>query len=101
MPGGAKLDRLQLTAFPVLWLLFGSDGGALGVGQREKGMIYSFSLYSVASHHKLDASFAQKLQLFSGSSVFSLSLSHPPGNSDRPYVLGSKITADGDCSHEI
>ena len=23
------------------------------------------------------------------------------GNSDRPYFLGSKITADGDCSHEI
>ena len=23
------------------------------------------------------------------------------GNSDRLYVLGSKITADGDCSHEI
>ena len=75
MPGGAKLDRLHLTAFPVLWLLFGSDGGALGVGQRERGMIYSFSLYCVASRHKLDASFAQKLQLFSGSSVFFFSLS--------------------------
>ena len=23
------------------------------------------------------------------------------GNSDRLYILGSKITADGDCSHEI
>ena len=23
------------------------------------------------------------------------------GNSDRVYLLGSKITADGDCSHEI
>ena len=23
------------------------------------------------------------------------------GNSDRPYFLGSKITADGDCSHGI
>ena len=23
------------------------------------------------------------------------------GNSDRLFVLGSKITADGDCSHEI
>ena len=23
------------------------------------------------------------------------------GNSDRLYLLGSKITADGDCSHEI
>ena len=23
------------------------------------------------------------------------------GNSDRVYFLGSKITADGDCSHEI
>ena len=23
------------------------------------------------------------------------------GNSDRPYFLGSKITVDGDCSHEI
>ena len=23
------------------------------------------------------------------------------GNSDRPIFLGSKITADGDCSHEI
>ena len=23
------------------------------------------------------------------------------GNSDRLYFLGSKITADGDCSHEI
>ena len=23
------------------------------------------------------------------------------GNSDRRYFLGSKITADGDCSHEI
>ena len=23
------------------------------------------------------------------------------GNSDRFYILGSKITADGDCSHEI
>ena len=23
------------------------------------------------------------------------------GNSDRIYSLGSKITADGDCSHEI
>ena len=23
------------------------------------------------------------------------------GNSDRPYFFGSKITADGDCSHEI
>jgi len=23
------------------------------------------------------------------------------GNSERLYVLGSKITADGDCSHEI
>ena len=23
------------------------------------------------------------------------------GNSDRPYFLGSKITPDGDCSHEI
>ena len=23
------------------------------------------------------------------------------GNSERPYFLGSKITADGDCSHEI
>ena len=23
------------------------------------------------------------------------------GNSDRFYFLGSKITADGDCSHEI
>ena len=22
-------------------------------------------------------------------------------NSDRLYILGSKITADGDCSHEI
>ena len=23
------------------------------------------------------------------------------GNSDRLYFLGSKVTADGDCSHEI
>ena len=23
------------------------------------------------------------------------------GNSERPFFLGSKITADGDCSHEI
>jgi len=23
------------------------------------------------------------------------------GNSDKLYFLGSKITADGDCSHEI
>ena len=23
------------------------------------------------------------------------------GNSDRLYILGSKITADGDCPHEI
>ena len=23
------------------------------------------------------------------------------GNSDRLYIFGSKITADGDCSHEI
>ena len=23
------------------------------------------------------------------------------GNSDRPYFLGSKITVDGDCSHEL
>ena len=23
------------------------------------------------------------------------------GNSERPYFGGSKITADGDCSHEI
>ena len=23
------------------------------------------------------------------------------GNSDRLYLFGSKITADGDCSHEI
>ena len=23
------------------------------------------------------------------------------GNSDRLYILGSKITADSDCSHEI
>ena len=23
------------------------------------------------------------------------------GNSDRLYILGSKITTDGDCSHEI
>ena len=23
------------------------------------------------------------------------------GNSERLYFLGSKITADGDCSHEI
>ena len=23
------------------------------------------------------------------------------GNSDRLYILGSKITADGDCNHEI
>ena len=23
------------------------------------------------------------------------------GNSDRLYFLGSKITADGDCNHEI
>ena len=23
------------------------------------------------------------------------------GNSDRVYLLGSKITVDGDCSHEI
>ena len=23
------------------------------------------------------------------------------GNNDRLYILGSKITADGDCSHEI
>ena len=23
------------------------------------------------------------------------------GNSERLYILGSKITADGDCSHEI
>ena len=25
----------------------------------------------------------------------------PPANSDRVYFWGSKITADGDCSHEI
>ena len=26
---------------------------------------------------------------------------HDCGNSVRLYILGSKITADGDCSHEI
>ena len=26
---------------------------------------------------------------------------HSTGKSDRLYFLGSKITADGDCSHEI
>ena len=42
------------------------------------------------------------------SSIISINFTYPmgnswgnSGNSVRLYLLGSKITADGDCSHEI
>ena len=38
----------------------------------------------------------QKTKIMASSPITSNS-----GNSDRLYFLGSKITADGDCNHEI
>ena len=40
----------------------------------------------------------QKTKIMASGPIISLGNS---GNSDRLYFLGSKITADGDCSHEI
>ena len=43
----------------------------------------------------------QKLKIMASSPITSWEIDGETGNSLRLYFLGSKITADGDCSHEI
>ena len=41
----------------------------------------------------------QKSKIMSSGPIASRQIDGESGNSDRLYFLGSKITADGDCSH--
>ena len=43
----------------------------------------------------------QKMKVMASRPIFKANRRGKNGNSDRLYFLGSKITADGDCSHEI
>ena len=43
----------------------------------------------------------QKTKIMASGPITSGQIVGISGNSDRLYFLGSKITADGDCSHEI
>ena len=43
----------------------------------------------------------QKTKIMASSPITSWEIDGETGNSLRLYFLGSKITADGDCSHEI
>ena len=43
----------------------------------------------------------QKTKIMASGPITSGQIVGTSGNSDRLYFLGSKITADGDCSHEI
>ena len=43
----------------------------------------------------------QKTKIMASGPITSWQIDGENGNSDRLYFLGSKITADGDCSHEI
>ena len=42
-----------------------------------------------------------KMKVMASGSITSWQTDAENGNSDRLYFLGSKITVDGDCSHEI
>ena len=43
----------------------------------------------------------QKMKIMASGPITSWEIDGNSGNSVRLYFLGSKITADGDCSHEI
>ena len=43
----------------------------------------------------------QKMKIMASGPITSGEIDGETGNSVRLYFLGSKITADGDCSHEI
>ena len=43
----------------------------------------------------------QKMKIMASGPITSWEIDGETGNSVRLYFLGSKITADGDCSHEI
>ena len=43
----------------------------------------------------------QKMKIMASGPITSWQRDGETGNSGRLYFLGSKITADGDCSHEI
>ena len=43
----------------------------------------------------------QKMKIMASGPITSWQIDGETGNSGRLYFLGSKITADGDCSHEI
>ena len=43
----------------------------------------------------------QKMKIMASGPITSWQIDGETGNSVRLYFLGSKITADGDCSHEI
>ena len=43
----------------------------------------------------------KKTKIMASSPITSWQIDGETGTSERLYFLGSKITADGDCSHEI
>ena len=43
----------------------------------------------------------QKMKIMASGPITSWEIDGETGNSVRLYFLGSRITADGDCSHEI
>ena len=43
----------------------------------------------------------QEIKIMEASPISSWEIDGNSGNSDRLYFLGSKITEDGDCSHDI
>ena len=43
----------------------------------------------------------QKSKIISSRPITSQQIDEESGNRDRLFLLGTKITADGDCTHEI
>ena len=58
-------------------------------------LVVQGTLESLLQHH------SSKTSIFQCSAFFTVQLSHPYLTTGKTIALGSKITADGDCSHEI
>ena len=57
-------------------------------------LAFQGTLKNLLQHHSTKASILQR------SAFFTVQLSHPYRNNSY-FIVGSKITADGDCSHKI
>ena len=86
---GRNINNLSMQITPPLWQKQRETKKSLDENERGEREIWLKAQHSKNEDHGI------------WSHHFMLNRWGNNGNSDRLYFLGSKITADGDCSHEI